>query len=186
MTTPWSTPDGRSTTSGEPTPVAPLTPAVPYGAGSYGDGSYGGYGGASAPHVTTTSHDAVGGAPDPGLDPFHVSAPDGRLRTPTHAPGAQYQQPMGYAAYGPAPVWAAPPRNDPMAIAALVLGICSIVLFPILLPQIALVLGLVSLRRIRTTGESGKGMAITGVVIGGAITALTVVLVALFIGMGTA
>ncbi|MDT0165889.1 DUF4190 domain-containing protein [Actinotalea sp. AC32] len=148
-------------------------------AGAGGQGAYGSAGG--------HGYDGAGasGGQSPAVDdPFRVGGLGPNLR-PTPVPWGQYQQHLGYAAYGPAPVWAAPRRTDPMAVTSLVLAICGVVVLPVLLPQVALVLGLVALRRTRRTGDDGRGMAIAGVVIGGLVTLGAVLLVAFFISAGT-
>ena len=73
------------------------------------------------------------------------------------------------------PSYDSPPQARPlssgMAIAALVLGIVALLLFwtvfgGILLGLVAIVLGVIALRRVRKGIAAGRGMAITGVVLG--------------------
>ena len=61
-----------------------------------------------------------------------------------------------------------------MAIAALVLGICG---FFFITPIIGLVLGLVSLSTIKKSGQRGKGLAVSGVVLSSLWIALFAVLI---------
>jgi hypothetical protein len=98
----------------------------------------------------------------PPPDPF---APPG----PAHAPAPVYGQPdypwAPYApAYGTSAAFATgaepQPGTDGFAIAALVLGIVSIV-------PLAVIFGVVALRRIGRTHQGGKGMAIAGLAISG-------------------
>ena len=56
-------------------------------------------------------------------------------------------------------------KTNGLAIASLILGICGICIIGICAP-IALILGAVSLSQIKKTGQGGKGMAITGIVLG--------------------
>lgn len=64
--------------------------------------------------------------------------------------------------YPPMPYAPSPPTNG-MAIASMVLGILWIYWVGSIL---ALIFGYIALRQIRELGESGRGMAITGVVLG--------------------
>lgn len=78
------------------------------------------------------------------------------------------------AAYGP--YYAYPPpsaRTNTMAILALVL---SFVFAPA-----GLILGIIAVRQIRTTGEDGHGLAVAGIVIGSIFTALIVVYIIVII-----
>src|SRR6266516_433141 len=65
------------------------------------------------------------------------------------------------------------PKNNGLAVAALLCGIGQFLgWFIFLLPGLvaallALIFGLVSIRQMRRTGEAGRGMAVTGVVLGG-------------------
>lgn len=88
---------------------------------------------------------------------------------PAHAP---YGGPTGYAQPGyPAPVYA--PRTNGLAVASLVLAIVG---FNI----IAVVLGHVALKQIKTNGDGGKGFALAGLVIG--YITLAIIVVAVLIG----
>lgn len=80
----------------------------------------------------------------------------------------------------PAPLaaTAAPGRTDGLAIAALVTGL--------LLPPVGAVLGPVALRRLERTGRPGRGYAAAGTVVGGIVTALAVLVVALGLLFGLA
>jgi Domain of unknown function (DUF4190) len=73
-----------------------------------------------------------------------------------------YNYPGQYTG-GPGPV--GPARRNPLAIAALCCGIGQILL-GLLAGIPALVLGLIALNQIKTSGESGRGMAIAGVTLG--------------------
>ena len=79
-------------------------------------------------------------------------------------------------------------RTNSLAIAALCCGIGQVVGGPIA-GIAAIVLGAMSLRQIETSGEDGRGMAITGLVLGivGLIVAvfLLIFIVALFHGVAT-
>ncbi|MDE0864373.1 MAG: DUF4190 domain-containing protein [Rubripirellula sp.] len=78
--------------------------------------------------------------------------------------------------------------NQGLAIASLVLGICSIAFtfaccggFLFAIP--AVVCGVMGIKQANRGQASGKGMAIAGVVMGGIVLALTVILILFYIGM---
>lgn len=63
-----------------------------------------------------------------------------------------------------------PPATNGMAIGSLV---ASLLGFACVLPGIAgLVLGIIALNQLKTSGERGRGMALAGTIIGGIFTAL--------------
>ena len=99
------------------------------------------------------------------------------------APGGAFG---GAPAVGMMPGGYQGPRKNGMAIAALVCGIVQFVLWivfvvPGLITAIlAIIFGAVSLRRIKATGEGGRGMAITGIICG----ALGIVGVTLLVILG--
>ncbi len=79
-----------------------------------------------------------------------------------------------------------PPRNDPMAIWALVLGILGNPLCCTIAGPIALGLGVGSINRIKRSNGSleGRGMAIAGIVLGSLGCVWLVVGLILFAGGG--
>lgn len=117
--------------------------------------------------------EAFPGAPQPSPAGPPPGAPPG---TPPGAPGGM---PQGWGT----PVGGTPPRTDPMAIWALVLGIVGIPLgclcgIGIFASIAAIPLGFVSRKNIRQSsgGLTGEGMALAGAVLG-------IVGVALLIGL---
>lgn len=87
----------------------------------------------------------------------------------------------------PQPVGSTGSQTSGMAIAALVLGICGIVLCPVVLSVPAIVFGAIAMRDInRDPGLDGKGMAIAGFVTGIVGTALGVILIIILIALGVA
>ncbi|MBO0832484.1 MAG: DUF4190 domain-containing protein [Actinobacteria bacterium] len=129
----------------------------------------------------------AGWRPDPGWPP---APPDWQFWVPDetrqHAPGgmtpggAGYQQqgpgPAGYGAHGAwGPGVPPPPGTSGMAIASFVLGLVGFIFG---VPAIVgIVLGIVALRELRRRFQSGKGLAIAGIVIGSAWLALWVVII---------
>jgi Domain of unknown function (DUF4190) len=81
----------------------------------------------------------------------------------------QYGQPQGYPQYpyGQQNYGGYPPPkagNNGMAIAAMICGICG---FLCLIPGVVgIILGAVSLSQIKRSQQGGRGMAITGIVVG--------------------
>ncbi len=97
-------------------------------------------------------------------------------------PGSPYgppsaNRPQAYGPYGPAGrPYGTPVSVNALAVAALVLGVLCF------LPAAGLVLGLIALRQIRRSGQSGRGLAIAGSVLSSA----GIVLWALVLSTGAA
>ena len=89
-------------------------------------------------------------------------------------PPPGYQQQYGYSGYPPAS-----PGTNGMAIASMVLGIVWIYWIGSIL---ALVFGYVAKSQIRSTGQSGSGMATAGIVLGWIGVGFLVLFIALGIG----
>jgi hypothetical protein len=59
------------------------------------------------------------------------------------------------------------PKNNSLAVAALICGLSQILFWFLLVPGVlAFIFGLVSLKQMSQRGEAGRGMAVTGVVLG--------------------
>jgi hypothetical protein len=139
--------------------------------------------------------------PGPIADPPPAPSAD-VPRQPSAGPAATQAQPSGTPPYGPVPPqFGAPPYGAPagypppyaygygyappqqggtngMAIAAMVCGICG---FACLVPGlVGIVLGIIALPQIKRSGQAGRGMAITGIVMG----ALWIVVFVLLIVLG--
>ncbi|MCF4120688.1 DUF4190 domain-containing protein [Antribacter sp. KLBMP9083] len=110
------------------------------------------------------------GSPAPPAAPGYVAppTPPGYVAPPTPPGYVASPTPPGYATnpgYPPPPgVPGSPyptqqPSTDGLAIAALVTGILSLGIIPI-------ILGALALSRIKKSGQSGRGMAIAGIVLG--------------------
>src|SRR6478735_4044082 len=111
------------------------------------------------------------GAPPPPAPPYETPPPYG-------APQQGYQQPYlqqgyGQQGYGQPPYYAARPPTDGLALGSMITGIAAILLscaygFGLLASPVALVLGKVSLNRIkRSQGQlGGHGFALTGFILG--------------------
>lgn len=106
------------------------------------------------------------------------------------APAPQYPAP-GYsaAAYGaPAYGAAAPARTNVLAILSLVASIAGLLLIlPVIGPLAAVIMGHISLRQIARTGEKGRGMALTGTILGWVgVAFLVLLLILLIVGLSIA
>ncbi len=127
----------------------------------------------------------------PGLaqsPPAPTQGPPGQAQfapgLPRYSPGPVVS-PSGPAQFGPGPAQFSPrgpgysptfgmprPKNNNLAVAALICGIGQFVLwFALAVPGLiaailALIFGLRSIRQMKVTGESGHGMAVTGIVLG--------------------
>jgi hypothetical protein len=118
--------------------------------------------------------------PGPGYAPPPAQPPP--FPYPAQAPGAY--PPQQYAAPQPYPAgyaYAAPQQGNGMAVAALVLGILSLILSWLLvvdfiLAVLAIIFGAVGLSTAGKRGGAGRGLAIAGLVLG----ALTIVLGIIF------
>ncbi|MCW2508760.1 MAG: Conserved rane protein of unknown function, partial [Modestobacter sp.] len=107
------------------------------------------------PTVSTAYGPAGGYGPPPGYGGY--GPPPGY---------GGYGPPPGYGGYGP-PGWLAAGRRAPTnALAVLAVALCFV------FPPAALVTGVMARRQIQRTGESGDGLALAGIIIGGIATAL--------------
>jgi hypothetical protein len=119
------------------------------------------------------------GQPDPYSQPgYQQPAPP----PPGFGQPSQYGQPVSPQyryEYGPAVQ--APRRTNSLAIAALSCGIGQFIAGPFAgIP--AIILGAMSLKQIRETGEDGHGLAVTGLVLGIVGVALFLLLIVAFAG----
>lgn len=140
------------------------------------DGGYGAYGGHGGQHWQP-GVPAQGGPPP--HDPYATPRVHDPYAAPRELPAAATDRYTTYG-YGPPPVVPAALGNDGLAVPALVLGLLGITCFSLAAP-VALVLGIVSLRRIGRSGAEGRGLAIAGIVLGAVGTVLFVAALA-FLG----
>ena len=140
-------PDGSTPPGLEPRfapPYGSEAPSQPqYGQGNYGQGNYGQGGYGQNPYEGQSQYGA-----------YQQPGPYGQAASPYGQPTSPYNQ-QGY--YG------MPAEPKTLSIASMVCGIASVIMGWILLPQIAaIVTGHLALKR----EPSGKGMSITGLVLG--------------------
>jgi hypothetical protein len=133
------------------------------------------------PAADSTQFAAVDSTPPPvspplTAPPFPPPALPPSPPQPWPAPpyGQQPPNPYGYPPYGYG--YANPQQptgTNGLAIAAFVLGICG---FFLVTPIIGLIFGIVSLAAVRRTGQKGKGLAVSGIVLSSAWIAVFAVL----------
>lgn len=129
------------------------------------------------------------------MDPPPSQPPPGQpypYPGPTPTPPHPYYQPLPHP-YGTAPPGApypylqAPPTNG-VAITSFVIGIVAIVLcwipvFDLVLSVPAFILGILGLSKANQTGGSGKGLAISGLVLGAIASAVTLLVIILYLAL---
>ncbi len=156
-------------------PYAPYSaPADPYAANPYAAPSDP-YAAPSDPYASASNPYAAQSDPY-GAPPQYPGQPGG-------FPGYPGQNLPGY----PAPGYPAQqPTTNGLAIAALV---CGIVAFPlgclygvgIAAAIAALVMGIISMKQVKQTGQPGHGMALAGTILGGVFIALFVIAIVIII-----
>lgn len=119
--------------------------------------------GSDAPAVPS-SYPSAYGQPGYGQDAYGRGGQPGAQYNPYGQPSSPYAQPGDqYSAYGQQPYYGMPVEPKTLSIASMVCGIASVIMGWLLLPQIAaIVTGHMALKR----EPAGKGMSITGLVLG--------------------
>ena len=163
-------PEGDDVTSAYP-PVPPPQPPSPWATGS--PTAAPGWGApAPAPWEQPPPAPSSWGQPPGAYDPYGYAAPPpggyGAAPGP-YGPAPGYPAPPGPYGY-PQPYYGYPPPAGPgtngMAIAALVSALAGLLVSCGLLSPLGIIFGHIALSQIKRTGESGRGMAIAGLVIG--------------------
>lgn len=91
-----------------------------------------------------------------------------------------YPQPYGQQGYSaPAYGYTAAPRVNPLAIVALVSSLVGLFVIPVIGQIVGIITGHISLKQVKTTGERGRGMALSGVLIGYISLGLGILLIVL-------
>lgn len=162
-------------------PAGSWTPSSS-GPPAYGDpgaGQQPGYGQATPPQGATGPQRFA--PPSYGQQPY--APPPGQPGQPGYAQPTAYGQP-GYGApqqYGYGPGYGQPTRGtDTLAVASFATSTGGLLLTGGLVSAVGLGLGIASLRRIKRTGQEGRGFALAGVVIGAVGTFLFLAGVVLF------
>ncbi|MEZ5380615.1 MAG: DUF4190 domain-containing protein [Microthrixaceae bacterium] len=169
-------------------PVAPpAPPAAPPGVPTMPP-TQTGWGAPQPPTGPPTARDW--GAPNPAAQPGTHGPPTGYGAPPVQPGAPQHLAgPPGATVYAPPGTPGgyvqSPPTNN-MAVASLVLsiiGACGMFLcfLPMVLAPVGAVLGHVSLSQIKKTGQGGRGMALSGVIVGWIATAIFLAIVVFYI-----
>jgi hypothetical protein len=170
-----------------PQPGAVPPPGAPYPgqAGQYG-GQPPGYGPPPGYGQQPGYAEAPGyGPPPPG--PYDQQQQYGQARYGQPQYGQAQYAPGPYAPAGYAPGYAVP-RNNTLALWSMILGIVQFLLGGPLLGIPSIILGVISLRQIRERmpAESGRGMAIAGIVCSAVGIVITIFVVIFFISVAHA
>ena len=108
--------------------------------------------------------------------PGYPPPPPGGYGYPQSQPGGYGYPPPAPGGYGYSPYPTQSAGTNSMAIASLVSSLVGLLCFGIG-PLLGLVFGFIALNQIKQSGQSGRGMAIAGIVISGAIIAMFIVFV---------
>ncbi|MBN9177337.1 MAG: DUF4190 domain-containing protein [Microbacterium sp.] len=128
-------------------------------------------------------------APPAYAPPAYPASPYGAAPTPEYAapaaapaypvqptPGAAPVMPYGYGGYAP------PRKTNGLAIASMILSIVGFLwILPLVGSLAGAIMGHISLGQIKRSGESGRGMALAGVIVGWSGLAILVIGVLFFI-----
>lgn len=167
---PWGQqPEGAGSPAPElSNPPLPSYPAQPYGAQPYGTEPYG------AQQYGTQPYGAQQyGAQPYGAQPYETQQQYAAPQQPYgQAPGYPMPPAAPYGAYPQAPMVTG---TNGLAIGSLVTS-CFGFLYG-LSAIVGIILGIIALNQIKQTGQQGRGLAIAGIVVGGAWVALFLILV---------
>ncbi|MEV7769921.1 DUF4190 domain-containing protein [Microbacterium sp. NPDC086615] len=122
------------------------------------------------------------GAPATDAAPAYGATPYGTRGYPAPAYGTAAYGAQGYAGYGTQGYgsYAATARTNVLAIISLVASIAGFVMLPFVGPLVGVITGHIGLAQIKRSGEKGRGLALTGVILGWVNIALIVISIALF------
>lgn len=105
--------------------------------------------------------------PPPSSSP--PASPYGQPASPYGQPYGQQASPYGQP-YAQQPYGAPQPQQNSMALISMILSLVGIV--SCITAPVGAILGHMAMRQIQQTGESGEGMAKTGIIVGWIVTAL--------------
>jgi hypothetical protein len=130
------------------------------------------------------------GATPPQAPPAPPAAPPYAPAYGAAQPPAYGEQPPAYGqqppAYGQAPGYApypysTAPKTNALAIVSLVSAVAAFVVLPFIGSLVAVITGHIALRQLKTSGESGRGMALGGTITGWVSLGLGIVVIAFFV-----
>jgi hypothetical protein len=152
------------------TPIgAPQAP--PYGAPQDG-----------APQAPPYGGPQYGPPPAPQYGAPQYGPPSGPQYGAPQYGAPQYGQYPQQGAYAPGGQWAQAPKTNGLAIASLCTSLGGFVTVG-LAGVVGLILGIVALKKIGTSGDGGKGLAIAGIVVGALMTVFFLFYVTVMIGL---
>ncbi len=109
-------------------------------------------------------------APQPGAYPPPAPGYGAPPAAPAYGTPPPYGAPAQAPAYGAAPGYGygygAPAKTDTLSIVSLVSGILGLTFLPFLGSIVAVITGHMSLNRLKTSGEQGRGLALGGTITG--------------------
>lgn len=113
----------------------------------------------------------------PAASPYGAQAGIPQNYAAPSAPGYPASPYTSYPAYAGQAYSAQPAKTNVLAIISMIAGIAGLtLLFGTILPSVAaVIMGHISQKQIRTTGENGKGMALAGLITGYVGLALAVI-----------
>ena len=130
--------------------------------------------------MSTDDENLYRGDPPPPPPP---AGPPPRTPGPYGQPGYTQPQygPPAYAPPGYPPPGYGPPGYPPVYVRPTnTMAILALVMAFVFAPA-GLILGIVARKQIRQTGEDGDGLALAGIIVGGIVTAIFALLIALWI-----
>lgn len=171
-------PDAASPPTGDGVPPAPPYAAPPAPGSGTPSAGY------AAPPAPAYGEPAY---PAPAYDPSAPAAAAPAYGQQDYGQQTYGQQPYGQQPYGaPAYGYGTAPRINPLAIVALVSSLVGLFAIPVIGQIVGIITGHISLKQIKTTGERGRGMALSGVLIGYislGLGILLIILTAVIIGV---
>lgn len=98
--------------------------------------------------------------PAPPVSQGYPAAPPAAQGYPAAPPAGGYPSAPGYGAYAP------PAKTNTLAVVSLVSAIVGFVLVPFIASIVAVITGHMSLNQLKQSGEQGRGLALSGTIIG--------------------
>ncbi len=132
------------------------------------------------PSSGDTTPPAPPAAPGYGGSYAPPAAPQPQYSAPQYPASGYGQAPYGQASYGYAPAAPARPTNV-LAIVSLIASIAGLSFVPLLGSIAGAIMGHISLRQVKTSGENGRGLALAGAIVGWVGTGMWVLLIVFWV-----
>ncbi|KTR96501.1 hypothetical protein NS220_01940, partial [Microbacterium testaceum] len=122
-------------------------------------------------------------APAADAAPAYGATPYGTQGYPAPAYGTATYGAQGYSGYGTQGYgsYAAAARTNVLAIISLVGSIAGFFILPFAGPLVGVITGHIALGQIKRSGEKGRGLALTGVILGWVNIAIAVIFIAFIV-----